>query len=320
MHLQNSFITDPSNDAPSSIFSRFSQKQIELIKSTIAKGATDDELALFLYIAQKYDLDPLVREIWFIKPKPKPDRNDNPPSIFTGRDGFLKIAHRSGVFDGMESYTIDDQHGNPIKAICKVYRKDMSRPFVAEAKFNEYYNPNNPSWRYKSAMIIKVAEVAALRRAFNISGLVAQEEIDTTSTPQDTYQTKNHDHNQDTLNKLLNEFQTIAERFHTNRRAKALEYLKSSPLSQSQLETLIEKAKSAFIDHSQASFLHLNADPHQLNQILKQYGLQKVEDITKDIFNEICDKLFDNAQTQNPLPDNDNNNNNTQNIMLNPEP
>lgn len=48
------------------------------------------------------------------------------------------------------------------------------------ADFQEYVeaNKNSPTWKqYPSAMIQKVAEVGALRRQFNLSGVVAAEEV-----------------------------------------------------------------------------------------------------------------------------------------------
>lgn len=156
------------------------KENVELVKDTVAKDATDTELRLFLHLAQKYDLDPFAKEIWFIKYK---DGKDKSPHMYTSRDGYLKIAHRSGVFDGMESYTIDDDQGRPVKAVCAVYRKDMSRPFKAEIKVSEYRQDTRIWLKYPSALAIKTAEVFALKRAFSISGLITTEEIAIKSEP-----------------------------------------------------------------------------------------------------------------------------------------
>ena len=66
-------------------------EQIEIIRRTVAVDASPAELNMFLHLAAKYDLDPLAREIWFIKTG---RRN----VIMTSRDGYLKIAHTSPQF------------------------------------------------------------------------------------------------------------------------------------------------------------------------------------------------------------------------------
>ena len=169
--------------------SPWSKEQIELIKRTVAKGASDDELKLFLHLASRYDLDPFTRQIWFIK-------YGDDAHIFTGRDGFLHIAHRSGAFNGMNTTLREEPIGFEIRyynrkekkvetlkrpsqfvATCTVYRKDMEQPFVCEVWESEYSTGQGLWPTKRRVMIQKVAEASTLRRAFDISGLYLPEEV-----------------------------------------------------------------------------------------------------------------------------------------------
>lgn len=143
--------------------------EIELFKRTLAKGATDDELALLLRTASHYQLDPLTKEIWYARF----EGNEKPGTIMVGRDGLLAIAERSGQFDGMTSgvvkagdtfvfgqsapeHTFGAEHAvqnakgeetyavgrGPISfAYAYVYRKDRSKPFRVIAEWLEHGKP-----------------------------------------------------------------------------------------------------------------------------------------------------------------------------------
>ncbi len=166
---------------------QYTRDQIDTIKNTVAKGASDDELAMFLHLAQTYGLDPFLKEIFY---------SGQMKTIITSRDGYLKVAQRDPEFDGIQSMAVcenDDfsidmvnnvvnhkfgkgDRGNVIGAWAVCYRKGR-RPVIAYADYEEY-NKKNPIWNtYKSAMCCKVAEVFALKRQFGISGLVTQEEM-----------------------------------------------------------------------------------------------------------------------------------------------
>jgi len=167
----------------------WTRAQVDTIRNTVAIGANDNELSMFLNIAAKYELDPFLREIWFAN-------MGNRNTIMTGRDGYLKIANRDPNFDGMKSDVIhandkflkdgdDVKHaynmqnrGAIVGAYAIVYRKDRTHPTFCYAPFAEYNKGGRGVWgQYPSAMIIKVAETMALKRAFSISGLVTEEEI-----------------------------------------------------------------------------------------------------------------------------------------------
>lgn len=169
----------------------FTDEQVQLMKDTVARGATDNEFSLFMHLAQSYGLDPFLKEIWCLK-----YASNQPATVFTSRDGYLKIASRSPEMDGIQSdvvyqndtldklpdgnvkHSYGQPRGEIIGAYALVFRKDRSRPAYFYAPIKEYNGGNNPTWKkYPSAMIVKVAEAMALKRAFSISGLVTQEEI-----------------------------------------------------------------------------------------------------------------------------------------------
>ena len=52
----------PTVQAEQSITAGMNREQIDLIKATVARGATDDELKLFLYTANRTQLDPLTKQ------------------------------------------------------------------------------------------------------------------------------------------------------------------------------------------------------------------------------------------------------------------
>jgi len=166
----------------------FTQKEVETIKRTVASDANTDELRMFLHIAKTYGLDPFNKEIFFWKIKGK-------PTIMTSRDGYLKIADRHDEYNGLVSDVVRENdkfrrkaqgidheygtnRGDIIGAYALVYRKDREYPVYVFAPFQEYFAGTRVWSQYPSAMILKVAESMALKRAFTVSGLVTAEEMD----------------------------------------------------------------------------------------------------------------------------------------------
>lgn len=159
----------------------------ELLKNTVAQGATDAELGMFIAHCQATGLDPILKEVWFIKTKGYTKRDgtavEGRVQIMTGLQGFLKVANRHPAYDGMECEVIRE-NGKPVAAIAKVYRKDRKFPSVGEALWSEYYKPN-PNGRagiweqMPSIMLAKCAKSLALREAFpqELNGLYTQEEM-----------------------------------------------------------------------------------------------------------------------------------------------
>jgi hypothetical protein len=118
------------------------------------------ESRALVLVCRRYRLDPLLGHVEMI------DKGRGRKPYIT-RDGYLEIAHRSGVFDGM---TTDEERRNSTgdgwTAYVIAWRKDMSHGFRygAQCKDSEALakQGNGPE------MALARAERRALKRAFNI--------------------------------------------------------------------------------------------------------------------------------------------------------
>lgn len=160
------------------VVKKFTDAQMQIIRNTIAKGLTEDELAIFIYRARAYGLDPLKGEI-SAQVRNATDPNKRQMIVIVQRDGYLTIAHASGQFNGMETDIMwSDDGKTPKGAWCKVWNKSSDNPVFIKVYMDEY-NTRANVWGLKPlTMIQKVAESQALRKAFNISGVYSEEEAD----------------------------------------------------------------------------------------------------------------------------------------------
>ena len=171
----------------------YDEDMVGAVKNTVAKDASDSELFMFLSVANKYDLDPFLGEIYFVKTK------EGKSSIMSGRDGYRKIAMREPTYkvhysdyvcenddfqikkkfgklvDMEHTYSHKDR-GGLVGAYCVLETTD-DRIYSFYAEFKKYNTGKNAWQGYPNDMIVKVAETRVFKSFANINGIQAEESM-----------------------------------------------------------------------------------------------------------------------------------------------
>ena len=172
---------------------KWTPEQLAVIKNTVARGASDTELALFSMICGRTGLDPFTRQIYLIQRRVQEEGQwKTVMTPQTGIDGYRVIAERTGKYAGQDAPLFEYKAERLNAATVAVYRTDFPRPLVATAFWDEYVQTNTqgePIRMWKKMphnQLAKCAEALALRKAFpqDLSGIYTHEEMEQADTPE----------------------------------------------------------------------------------------------------------------------------------------
>jgi phage recombination protein Bet len=155
----------------------FDEKKMELIKNTVCKDATQAEYEVFIEICKTTKLNPLFKQIYFIK-------RGGVATHQTSIDGLRLIADRTKRYiPGREPSFVYDKSGTLFSAtsyVKKLAHDGSWHEVAATAMFHEYNAKVNVWNKMPHIMLAKCAEALALRRAFpaDMLGIYTREEME----------------------------------------------------------------------------------------------------------------------------------------------
>jgi phage recombination protein Bet len=151
---------------------RFTAEQKRVILDTCCGGASADEAAALIAIAEARGLNPILGECYFVKRYDAQARRDR-WAVQAAIDSFRIKAEQTGLYAGQDEPEYEyDQNRNVTLARVRVYRKDWPRPAVGVARWEEYVQTTRegaPTKFWKQMphnQLAKCAEALALRKAF----------------------------------------------------------------------------------------------------------------------------------------------------------
>jgi len=150
------------------------KKMKSVLEGTIVpKGCTEAQFIGFLVVADQYDLNPFIKEIYAF-----PAKGGGIQPI-VGVDGWNSLANRQEAYDGLTTEFSHDEDGKLVSCTAVVHRKDRKYPTTA-TEFLVECKRSTDTWRnMPHRMLAHCARIQAIRTAFGFGGLMDPDEGET---------------------------------------------------------------------------------------------------------------------------------------------
>jgi phage recombination protein Bet len=136
------------------------------------KQASQEQVAAFLVVANHYNLNPFIKEIFAF-----PSQGGGITPIVSV-DGWLTIINRQPSLDGIEyqDHLADD--GTLTAITCRIYRKDRSRPNEITEYMKECRKGTSVWTQWPARMLRHKALIQCARQAFGLAGIYDPDEAE----------------------------------------------------------------------------------------------------------------------------------------------
>ena len=130
---------------------------------------TNEQFAALMLVAQEYDLNPIVKEIYAF-----PAKGGGIVPIVS-IDGWINLVNSHPQSDGFEFEFEHDEDKKLVSCTCRMFRKDRSRPVAVTEYLAECKRSTDP-WKMEHRMLRHKAMIQAARLAFGFSGVYDDDE------------------------------------------------------------------------------------------------------------------------------------------------
>lgn len=167
-----------AKNAPSLLQTMAAKYQIDpmafqaCVKAACIKGdVSNEQFAAFMVCANKYDLNPLLKEIYAFPAK------GGGITPIVSVDGWISLANRHPQYDGI---TFDDhiEDGKLVAITAHVWRKDRTHP-VSVTEYMSECKRDTETWKqWSNRMLRNKAMIQGFRIAFGFAGIYDHDEAE----------------------------------------------------------------------------------------------------------------------------------------------
>ena len=134
---------------------------------------TDAEFVSCCLVAKEHGLNPLTKEIYFMKTK---SRQIQP---IVSVDGWVRKCNEHPKFDGMEFSDVLSDKGDLVAVTCTIHRSDRKHPTRVTEYLEDGLKVGGPVWKLTPRRMLRHRSLTqAARYAFGFAGVMDRDEFD----------------------------------------------------------------------------------------------------------------------------------------------